>query len=111
MEYGWSGEAAGCPADSEAPPTLYGSTRKGTLLESVSVGVVTWTVPVVAPAGTVAVMSARETTVNVAAVPSKVTLVAPLLLALGGAPCLLHRPQVVKRQSDRFEVIRCQRYP
>ena len=40
-------------------------------------GVVTLTLPVVAPAGTVVVMSEGETTVNVAAVPLKLTLVAP----------------------------------
>jgi hypothetical protein len=47
------------------------------LLESVPPGVTTWTVPVVAPAGTVVVISDGETTVNVAGVPLKVTLVAP----------------------------------
>jgi hypothetical protein len=54
------------------------STRKGTLLESVPSGVITWTVPVVAPAGTVAVIREAETTVNAAAVPLNVTLVAPV---------------------------------
>ena len=34
--------------------TRYGLTRKGTLLDSVPLGVVTWTVPLVAPAGTTA---------------------------------------------------------
>lgn len=61
------------------------------MLESVPEGVVTWTVPVVAPVGTVAVMSVREDTVNVAAVPLNVTLVAPVRLVprtLTAAPTL-----------------------
>jgi hypothetical protein len=36
------------------------------LLDSVLLGVTTWTVPVVAPTGTVVVISEPETTVNVA---------------------------------------------
>src|ERR1700691_2723604 len=56
----------------------YSSTLKGTLLESVPLGVTTLTLPVVAPAGTVVVISDLETTVNVAAVPLNVTLVAPV---------------------------------
>ena len=35
---------------------LYCSTRKGTLLESVPLGIITWTLPLVAPTGTVAVI-------------------------------------------------------
>ena len=50
-------------------------TAKGTLLLSVAPGVVTWTEPVAAPAGTVAWISESETTVNVAAVPLKLTSV------------------------------------
>jgi hypothetical protein len=54
-------------------------TLKGRLLESVPlVGVTTWTVPVVAPAGTVVVIRECEFTVNTAGVPLKVTLVAPV---------------------------------
>src|ERR1035438_5621942 len=56
---------------------LYG-TRKGTLLESVPLGVTTWTVPVAAPFGTVVVISEAEATVKTAAVPSKRSLVAPV---------------------------------
>jgi hypothetical protein len=56
---------------------LYG-TRKGTLLESVRLGVTTSTFPVLAPAGTVVVIKTLDTTVNVAAVPLKVTLLAPV---------------------------------
>ena len=52
--------------------------RKGTLLESVPLGVTTWTVPVVAPFGTVVVISELETTSKTAPVPLKVTLVAPV---------------------------------
>ena len=55
-------------------------TWKNTLLESVPLGVATRTVPVVAPAGTVVVISELETTSKVAATPSKLTLVAPLRL-------------------------------
>jgi hypothetical protein len=49
---------------------FYG-TRKNMLLESVRRGVTTRTFPVVAPGGTVVVISVAETTVNVAAVPLK----------------------------------------
>src|ERR1017187_8828409 len=68
-----------CPALSlgRSVRPSYG-TRKGTVLESVPLGVATWTFPVVAPAGTVVVISELETTVNTAAVPLKVTLVAPV---------------------------------
>ena len=59
---------------------LYGSTRKGTLLESVPLGVTTSTFPVLAPSGTVVVIKYLDTTVNMAAVPLKVTLVAPVRL-------------------------------
>jgi hypothetical protein len=54
----------------------YGRTRKGTLLESVPLGIATWTFPLVAPTGTLAAMREGETTVNAAAVPLKLTLVA-----------------------------------
>ena len=55
-------------------------TRKGTLLDSVRLGVFTFTGPVVAPTGTVVVISEFETTWNKAAVPLKVTLVVPVRL-------------------------------
>lgn len=45
--------------------------RKTMLLVSVPLGVVTCTLPVVAPEGTVVVISELETTVNVAGVPSR----------------------------------------
>jgi hypothetical protein len=63
-----------------APPDhcLYGLTRKGTLLESTRLAISTSTLPLVAPSGTVAVIKDRDTTVNVAAVPLNVTLVAPV---------------------------------
>src|ERR1700722_5087662 len=69
---------------------LYGI-RNATLLESVPPGVTTFTVPVVAPVGTVVVISELETTLKVAAVPLKVTLVAPVSLVpriLMAAPTL-----------------------
>jgi hypothetical protein len=44
------------------------------LLESVPLGVTTWTSPVVAPAGTVVVISELETTVKVAATPLNLSL-------------------------------------
>jgi hypothetical protein len=50
------------------------------LLLSVFFGVVTSTVPVVAPVGTAAVISVLDKTVNVAAVPLKLTLVVPVRL-------------------------------
>jgi len=50
------------------------------LLERVPLGVVTTMVPVVAPLGTVAVMYVSDTTVNVAGVSLKVTLVVPVRL-------------------------------
>src|ERR1039457_6145408 len=57
---------------------LYGTTRKDALLESVPLGVTTWTSPLLAPAGTVVVISELETTSKTAAVPLKLTLVAPV---------------------------------
>src|ERR1017187_4089074 len=56
----------------------YGLTRKATSLKSVPSGVVTRTLPVVAPAGTVVEIAEAETTVKPAAVPLKVTPVAPV---------------------------------
>jgi len=50
------------------------------LLESVPPAVTTCTVPVVAPDGTVVLISEPETTVKLAATPLKVTLVAPVRL-------------------------------
>jgi hypothetical protein len=46
----------------------------------VPLGVVTCTLPLVAPVGTVVVISVLDTTVNVAAVPLNVTLVLPVRL-------------------------------
>jgi len=62
----------------------------------VTLGVTTSTVPVVAPAGTVAVISEGETTVKTAAVPLKLTLVAPGRIGsqnLDGRPTLLGPPE------------------
>ena len=56
------------------------STVKGALLKAVPVGVVTLTLPVLAPRGTMAAMSVVESTVKVAGVPLKVTAVAPVKL-------------------------------
>ena len=50
------------------------------MLESVPLGVTTWRSPVAASAGTVVVISERDTTVKVAALPLKLTLVAPVRL-------------------------------
>ena len=61
----------------DAQIVLYGVTVKTTLLDSVPVGVVTFIVPVVAPAGTVVLMAEPEA-VNVAAVPLKLTVVVPV---------------------------------
>src|ERR1039457_3674944 len=60
-------------------PAAYG-TRNDTLLKSVPLGVTTWTSPVVAPAGMLVVISELDTTVKVAALPLKLTLVAPVRL-------------------------------
>src|SRR5215469_5391655 len=53
-----------------------GSTRKNTLLLSDPFDVVTSTGPEVAPVGTIVVISVGDTTLKVAAVPLKLTLVA-----------------------------------
>jgi hypothetical protein len=50
--------------DNAVAGQLYGSTRKGTLLESVPFGVSTWTFPLVAPVGTVVVISEGESTLS-----------------------------------------------
>lgn len=55
----------------------YGATRKTSLVTRVPSGVFTSTLPVVAPSGTVVLISELDTTVNVAWVPLKVTLVEP----------------------------------
>ena len=52
-----------------SPPNDYGRTVKATLLTNVPFGVFTRTLPVVAPAGTVATMSLSPLTLKVAAVP------------------------------------------
>ena len=57
---------------------IYGVTWNALLLLRVPLGVITLTVPLVAPAGTVVVISVAETTVNVAAVPLKLTPVVPV---------------------------------
>jgi len=49
-----------------------------TLLRSVPAGVTPWIVPLVAPVGTVVVISAADTTVNDDEVPLKLTLVVPV---------------------------------
>jgi hypothetical protein len=58
-------------------PDGYGETVKRLELVPVPTGVTTLIGPVVAPAGTVAVIFAEELTTNVAAVPLKATAVAP----------------------------------
>src|SRR5580658_2715954 len=57
-----------------------GSTRNATLVASAPLGVVTRTLPLVTPVGTVAAIRVGETTVKTAGVPLKVTLVAPARL-------------------------------
>src|SRR5580700_8577498 len=89
---------------------FYG-TRKGTLLESVPLGVTTWTVPVVAPAGTVAMISEGEATVNTAAAPLNITLVAPARLVpriLTTAPTLPEEVCVSTngpRPTERLKIV------
>src|SRR5208282_1376770 len=58
----------------------HGVTLNSVLLFSASFGVVTLTKPLVAPAGIVARIRVFDETVNVAAVPLKVTLVVPVRL-------------------------------
>jgi len=57
---------------------FHGRTKNLTLLFSVLVGVVTVTKPVVAPVGTLVSISEGDTTLNAAAVPLNLTLVAPV---------------------------------
>ena len=83
----------------------------GTLLESVLPGVTTLTSPVVAPAGTVVVISELDTTVKLAAMPLNVTLVAPVRLVprmltaaptkRGGRLCFHNGP----RPTDRPKTV------
>ena len=61
-------------------PTCYGKTWKGTLLLSVPLGVVTVTVPVVAPVGTLVSIAEAVTLSRGAVVPLKVMLVVPVRL-------------------------------
>src|ERR1017187_3498956 len=90
---------------------LYGSTRKGTLLESVPLGVTTRSLPVVAPAGTVVVISERETTSKTAALPLKLTPVAPIRLVpriLTAAPTLPDKGSVSTngpRPTDKLKTV------
>src|ERR1700722_723257 len=56
----------------------YGTRNDPTVEITVPAEVVTLTFPVVAPVGTVAVISLADTTLNVAAVPLKLTAVAPV---------------------------------
>ena len=59
------------------PHKSHGTTRNGTLLVRVPPGVVTWTNPLVAPTGTVAVINVPDRIANVAGVPLKETSLAP----------------------------------
>src|SRR5215472_8476590 len=59
---------------------IVGITRKFALLVRVPLGVFTLTLPVVAPLGTVVVISILEPILNLAGVPLKVTLVVPFRL-------------------------------
>jgi hypothetical protein len=52
-----------------APPRVYGFTWNSTLLISVRLAVITLTLPVVAPVGTVVEMRVGEVTLNTAAAP------------------------------------------
>src|SRR5277367_3559694 len=77
---------------SERSRVCQGSTTNGPLLRSLPPGIVTWSLPVVAPAGTTAEISVGEPTLNDAALPLKVTLVAPvrfvpnILMVIPGLP-------------------------
>jgi len=86
-------------------------TRKTALLESVPLGVTTWTVPVVAPTGRVVVISEGEMTVKTAAAPLKLTPVAPVRLVpriLTAAPTLPEVDRVFTngpRPTDRLKMV------
>ena len=92
---------------------ICGVTWKITLLLSVPLGVVTSTVPVVAPAGTVVLISVPEATVNVAAVLLKLTLtlVVPVRLfpkIRTGAPTFAELGTVCTngpRPTDRLYIV------
>lgn|SRR5580704_2736948 len=66
------------PAPRKHCQSNYGFTWNTTLLLNVPLGVVTSSVPVVAPTGTVVLIAVFLDTVNVAGVPLKVTLVVPV---------------------------------
>jgi hypothetical protein len=68
---------------------------KGQLLDSVPPVVTTWTLPVVAPVGTVAVISELETTLKTAGVPLKLTLVEPVRLVPRIVTAAATLPEVV----------------
>src|SRR5260370_38983087 len=53
-------------------------TWKTTLLESVPLGVTTWTFPVAAPAGTPVLIAEDETALKAVATPLKLTLAVPV---------------------------------
>jgi hypothetical protein len=88
---------------------ICGVTRKGTLLVSVPVGVTTVRLPVLAPAGTMAVISVLETTVNVAARPSKMTLVAPVR-AKAVEPTVVGHPNTKALLRIRMHRNECQQH-
>ena len=72
------------------------------MLVNVRLGVFTLTGPVVVPLGTVVVISVLETTLNVAALPLKVTLLAPVRLfprIMTAAPTL---PEVGRVSTNGF---------
>ena len=77
------------------------------MLDRVSVGVTTWTVPVVAPTGTVAEIAVPEPLmVNAAAVPLNVTLVAPVRLVQFSQSASYFQAQnsVSRAQTDSLTV-------
>src|SRR3984893_117272 len=69
-----------CATDAQVLMNNYFVTTNCGLLLSVPDGVTTETVPVVAPAGTVALMKVSDSTVNAASTPLNVTLVVPVRL-------------------------------
>ena len=90
---------------------IVGVTRKFTLLANMRLGAVTLTLPVVAPSGAVVLISVLETTVNVAAVPLKVTLVVPVRLfprIITGVPTLPEAGNVFMKgpsPTDRLKTV------
>jgi hypothetical protein len=79
---------------------MFWRTWKGTLLTSGPLGVTTWSVPVVAPAGTALLIKKLEFMVKTAGAPLKVTLVARLDSASLNCSLLLYGRRRAPGESE-----------